>query len=377
MMKNTLFKDKEECISYIFLILGMSIAFLIISISITYVKNISDRNKTINEVVNMKARSLEIKENNNATLLNTKEIKDVFKKTDNKMDIMITSSMMSFDKDEANTYRDVKVEWFNNDNIKHFPLIKGKYYTSSQISRREKVVVIGQSLVPLIEKKNGKEYIYIKNNAYQVVGILGIKDVESYIDEMVCMPITSIPKAYKKDIETINFSCEMYCSSDDVEKNIKSLEEEFKKMDCNVSIIDHGFLNNDEGISDVDGEQLLNMSLLGYVVSIVYAINIVSFWIEKRKYEMAVRKAVGYSNYDIGKIIYKEMAIVMLISCICGLLIQTVLKIFVNKILEYDMSISLTNVFISIIVVFLTALFTTIWPIIKIMKIEVIKSLKS
>ena len=118
------------------------------------------------------------------------------------------------------------------------------------------------------------------------------------------------------------------------------------------------------------------MGVLGYLVAIVYAINIVALWMEKRRKEMGVRKAFGYSNGSIAKLILCEMAGITFLGCVLGLGIQFLLKIFVSRIFDYDLTIYLSNVLISIGIVAVTTVLTSIWPIIKTMKIQPVEIVK-
>ena len=48
----------------------------------------------------------------------------------------------------------------------------------------------------------------------------------------------------------------------------------------------------------ISPDKIYIIALVGYIVSMIYAVNIVIFWIEKRKYEIGLRKALGYKNKD-------------------------------------------------------------------------------
>lgn len=118
------------------------------------------------------------------------------------------------------------------------------------------------------------------------------------------------------------------------------------------------------------------LAFIGYFATLIYSINIVILWVEKRRFEIGVRKAFGYTDRDIAKMIFQELFGMTLVSAVISIVIQELLSLIFNKIGDYTFKIYLSNIIISIVLVLITALITSIIPIIKALKIPPANTLK-
>lgn len=378
MIKKIIQKLKHEKISSFFLLFGMTIAFIMISLATNFVHEIVESSNRKDNSKPDNAHNFVIQHDNSTPFSNLDELTKCFSKTAKNTGLYIPD--IEIPTGEINTFYEVKAEWFDNDNVWHYPLCKGKYFTKKQIDNHEKVILIGKKFQHLIKKKNDNtEYVTIEGKDYTVCGIIGFKDISTDLDQTICIPITAIPDSYQDYILSCNFSFVMYNKEDKKLESISNLKEEFSKKFDNVQILDNGPLPSDNIARKILYQKtngIFFISIIGYLSSLVYAINIVAFWIEKRKYEMALKKAVGYSNKQLAYSLYKEMFSISCISCIIGLSIQFILKNILSRYISSSIKINLVNIIISIITILITSLLTSIWPIRKVMKIEPIKMLK-
>lgn len=102
----------------------------------------------------------------------------------------------------------------------------------------------------------------------------------------------------------------------------------------------------------------------------------VSFWIEKRRFEIGIRKAFGYTNFSIATLIFKEMLGLSILGLVFALGIQTVLSLFVNELMGYTITLYLQNIIVGLITIIVTAILTSMWPVLKSLKIQPIESMK-
>ncbi|WP_054750392.1 ABC transporter permease [Ruminiclostridium josui] len=121
---------------------------------------------------------------------------------------------------------------------------------------------------------------------------------------------------------------------------------------------------------------LLIISILGYIVSVVYAINMVSFWVEQRRYEIGVRKAFGHSNFTIALLIFQEMIGISSLAFIIGLIIQAILNLYINQIMGYTIILYIQNIIVGLVAIVLTAILTSVWPVLKSLKIQPVEAMK-
>ena len=89
-------------------------------------------------------------------------------------------------------------------------MAKGNYYSSSDIAKGNKVILIGSSLEKYTYKKGKDILIKVEGDEYRVVGVIGFSNQSSEWDQRMAMPCTSLPQKYlkknlKKDRDPITF----------------------------------------------------------------------------------------------------------------------------------------------------------------------------
>ena len=171
----------------------------------------------------------------------------------------------------------------------------------------------------------------------------------------------------------------MYNNDNVTEENLVIIQKEYtKKYGSNAILTDKGetSIASDVDMALVNPNVIFLIALIGYSIALIYAINIVSFWIEKRKKEMCIRKAFGYTNLNICKMIYSEMILNAFFAAIIGLIIQYILSLCVGETVEYDLGIYPINIIVSFVTIIFTGVLTCIWPMIKIIKIQPAEAIK-
>ena len=120
----------------------------------------------------------------------------------------------------------------------------------------------------------------------------------------------------------------------------------------------------------------VSLSVLVYIFSIINCINLTSYWINKRRYEIGVRKAFGQTNFDIIYLLFKEMLIISVFSYILSLIIQLFLKLFFTEIIGMQIEISVTHFLTSAFFVLLSSVLTVIIPALKSIKMQPVDAMK-
>lgn len=306
----------------------------------------------------------------------------LFSKIDNDTGLFINDLLLHTDASEVNVYNKVSGEYFTNNNVWHYPLISGSYYTAEDVKKGNKVVVLGSKLLKEAYERNGNKYIEIEEEEYLIKGVIGIPNEKSSWDNRIIMPCTSMPKNYfknnlQRDLEDISFV--IYNEKGEYSQDIKQINAEGKKLFDNFTLDYLGELQDDNSLKIVveNPDFLLFVALIGYIITIIFAINITVFWIEKRKYEISVRKAFGFANGSIMKMIFKEMIGFAIISFAIAIIVQFLLGLAVGSIANYTLKLYLPNLVIGLFVVLVTALVTTLIPAIKAIKVEPAEALKS
>ena len=361
-----------------FFIIGLCISILLLSVGISfsyehlYAGNIKKKNTPPNG-------ELFVISGQSDKTLNSNEFEILFKGINKNSGIIFNGLMIHPDSAKINSYYPVSAEWFSRDDVWHYPIKAGHYFKVKDIKNKNKVALVGSSLEECIKKVNNKEYIILNKEKYEVVGMIGVKGKMTLWDNRIVLPITVIPD---------NLTEELALSEDSINLilyNIKGLgntkhiiEKNGKKIDSDFSIESQGKVKTENMLNELAQNQnpIYALAILGYLVTLIYSINIVIFWIEKRRYEIGVRKAFGYTDKDIAILLFNEIFQLTLIAAFLAIIIQFLAEKTISRISDYTLEIYLPNILLSILMVFITAVIISVCPVIKAMKIHPIETIK-
>ena len=143
-------------------------------------------------------------------------------------------------------------------------------------------------------------------------------------------------------------------------------EDENCKMNKSI---EQKVINNEE----IEGSLLSDDKLRGdfyilvFIFSIVNCMIICEFWIHQRRREIAIRKAYGYSNMQVVKLITSSMFKIIIASCVCGYLLQVCFShIMEQQGIKFEWSV--LNIIRVIILIIMTTIISMVVPICKIIK---------
>jgi len=360
----------------IFLILGLALSMLMISMGTSFV---AEHLYAESEKENAKppnGRQYDMVWSGDKTF---EQIGECFQGIRKKTGVIVNGLMVHIDESEVNTYAPVSAEWFVEDNNWHYPVSEGKYFTKEQIENKEKVVLIGKTYKEYTYKENNKTYINIEKEKYQVLGIVGTSEQISLWDSRIFMPCTVLPAKVIKEMSEYHYmTFILYNENRNFKKDEDVIQRNIKKLFSDPKVSFQGKIESGDMAENLinNPDMIYTIAIVGYLVSLIYAINIVVFWMEKRKYEIGIRKALGYKNRDIIGIILSEMQGFSIISCVVAVAIQFIGSVIFGTIANYTLHIYLPNVIVGIVVVFFTTFITSIWPIRKALRIQPIEILR-
>lgn len=379
--KMTLHRIQQTKITSIFLIFGLTLSILIVSIVTGFTYEyllIRDNNSDI-APPNGKIYTFYSESNQR---FGADVMKQLFDGVRKETGAIWNEAVVQLDKKEVNHLSSLNAEWFTQDDGWHYPLVSGRYYTAKEIKEGEKVALIGTDLEECVRKDNKKQYIDISGEAYEVLGIVGIENEVSQWDSMVFMPCTALPDVITREytFTSIFESLLLYNEAGDLKKDKAMLQKNGAKIDSKFEIR-AGDTQKDDIFLMVNlmrdkNPMVFLLGFLGYFVVLIYAVNIVIFWLEKRHYEIGLRKAFGYTDKEIAKLIFEEMFGLAILSCIIAIGIQAVLGKVIGRISMYTLKLYIPNIITALVVVVLTAFLTSIWPVIRTLKIPPADTLK-
>lgn len=264
-----------------------------------------------------------------------------------------------FNKNKENRIIDVLL---NVNEETNYCFIEGRLPNKKEIREGKNVIAIGKGIKDQTYIVENKRYIDIYSIPYEVVGILGTSMSKAQ-DYKVVTYYNCLDNRSKTKIN-LNEIC-LSISSNNEKIDITELEkycEMNKSLELKVAdneVLESSLLSDDK----LRG----NFYILIFVFSIVNCMIICEFWIHQRRREIAVRKAYGYSNIQVIKLISMSMFKIVMISCVLGYILQVCIsRIMEGQGIYFKWSVrNIVNVFCLIL---LTTVISMVVPIYKIIK---------
>ena len=207
-------------------------------------------------------------------------------------------------------------------------LLSGSYFNNKKYND-ENIAIIGKDLEPSCFFKDDKKYISINEEKYLVVGVMGREKREVIYNKMIYIPINYMTSDLLNN-SIINNEINLLITS---RKEITQLDKELIIEGINSKFNNITISNLDNDYEYSDGA-LINMVLISSLIFIVSIVNVMAmtlFWIMDRRKEIAVRKVLGFENKDIFNLIINEMITIGGLSIAFSMIIQSILNIILNN----------------------------------------------
>ena len=199
--------------------------------------------------------------------------------------------------------------------LKNSPkLLSGRFFKEDDFNCGKKYIVLGKELKSNIETRSGKDYYYINNEYYEVIGIMGDNKKPTSNDYDLFFNLDSL--FFNNSIVLSgNYYLDVNDKSKEIYYYIQGLS---KENNCNLVLKD---IERDKKLLS---EIITNKSFtIGYITKIllIFIINILlimNYWIEKKKKEIGLKRAMGGTKRKVFWELVKEILIMSLSSFIIG-----------------------------------------------------------
>ena len=273
--------------------------------------------------------------------------------------------------------------------IRSWPLKEGVAFTTKDVKAASKVCLIGLTVASNLFPEGGEiigKSIRFKKIPFKIIGILSKKGNNSFgqdQDDMILTPVTTVQK---RILATIYYQ-NIYASainekattnaSDEVEKVLRK-SHRLKEKDENDFTVrtQTELVNMLTSTSSILTILLTVIAGISLVVGGIGIMNIMYVSVTERTKEIGLRMAIGARGLDI----LIQFLIEAILISITGGLIGVIIGISATKAVSYFINwptlISMSSIYISFLVCFVTGVFFGYYPALKASKLDPIEALR-
>lgn len=374
-IKNILSRFKTKKLTTFFVTFGIVVAMLMISFNISFVWGLKEEENTLEKLGAPNAYKFLFRSKSTSVFLDDINglLNNLEENLDEHVGVYITDFFLNLDKAEANQFFEGEAGWFGENSKWNPPLLEGRYYTREEILERKDVVVIGQNLKRYINDDGKTIGIYGKN--YEVVGIVGVKDKPLKWDMFIFFPLSIVSEEVADTVGGLGNMVVYSSKNDTLEQIDKFIAGGNSRWDKFESSEPEVLSKRKIRWTDLDSNFLF-VTIIVYIAAISQAMAIMTFWIDNMRFEIGLRKALGHTNFQIGKLVYGEIFIITLIAYIISIIIQLIINIFIKSVLGVLITLRFENLTLGMVVIVITSLTTSIYPIIKSFEVQPTEAMK-
>lgn len=211
--------------------------------------------------------------------------------------------------------------------INVFPMQSGRCFTVAESRSKEKLAVVGGSILEQAKKKDGEQYITVGNQAFRIIGVVG-KRTTSRLDSMIFIPMGAA-------IELGGLEGNYVIDGEEVENVSNSLFEEWAKS-AKLSFNGTAFRQS-ESIGDVvDGGTNQTQFAIYLAVVFSFLLTVASctiYWLRYRRQHIEAMGILGCSKRTVlwtMTLQYLKVAVPAVIISVCISVILWVQRIIIE-----------------------------------------------
>ncbi len=259
--------------------------------------------------------------------------------------------------------------------IRNFPVERGSYFTEEDNKLMRRVAVLGKTVVEKLfgDKDPIGEYIKIRRNVFQVIGVMGKKGSSGWRDEdnVIFVPLRTAQKRLygldRDQVTEINVEAKSEKLVAKAAEEITNLLRERHRIrpgqedDFNVRS-QAEILSTAQETSRTFTLLLAGIAIVSLIVGGIGIMNIMFVSVTERTKEIGIRKAIGAQKIDI----LGQFLIEAVIVSLCGGVIGIILGIGASKITSqlagWPTVITPTSIFLSFLFAFAVGFFFGVYP---------------
>ncbi len=249
-----------------------------------------------------------------------------------------------------------------------YQMISGHIPGTKDSDYGRNVVALGRDKYRFAYERDGKKYVTLCFEEYEVVGVIGSDS--DYWDYKIVLNVNCIgPQTLEYFLSNTEYELHLDSNVTD----LQTLQENYEKVFQNIMAVDSfnsvsavvDKYTGQSTVSNTYARQNMKVNYIVYVFCLVNSILVSYFWIIARRKEIAIRKAFGYSNVRIIAMLFENVLEMMAAALALFLILYLVGFYWFSNMLH--IYINLRTLAGVIIVMIVTSLISIIYPSIKVL----------
>lgn len=250
----------------------------------------------------------------------------------------------------------------------NYELVSGRLPGEMPDDAGKNVLAAGINKVKNAREADGKKYLTIEGETYEIVGIMG-SEKSDYWNDTIVMNVNCIGENTLKAVMTKQqYMIEIGSDKYKLDKTYSTVYGNIKSADSEA-VIEATKINStgESTMGTTLAKENLRVNIIAYFFCILNCMIMSEFWMIQRRKEFAIKKAFGMSNIRIILQIACNvivLGVVALVLFMAGFVILKYLPISIG----FKMSFSLTSLLLAAASILITFIVTMIYPGYKIIK---------
>lgn len=247
-----------------------------------------------------------------------------------------------------------------------YEMVWGRLPGSEPEDYGRQVVAIGRYQYQYAYQENGRYYITIENEKYEVIGVIGNSNSD-YLDYKMVFHINCVGNFLMDSInDMMNYTVELGSNEQNLEQSYKDVYNNLINKNSNVMIEAKKISGSGKStLSRTLSKENIKINILIYIFTIICCMLMSEFWIVERKKEFVIKRTFGYGKVRIIMGILENIVELCLISFVIYICLHIINVDFV-KIINYKITLNARTI-ISLVCVNIISLITTMmYPVYKI-----------
>lgn len=251
-----------------------------------------------------------------------------------------------------------------------YDFVYGGFPSEEVLSSGNLCVVLGINKKDYTYRRNGKYYIKIEGEEYLVTGFVSAEN-SRILDNEVLLFYTCVGNNVKDSLYNYYLSGTLGINYEsDVNTNVYTLMKNYVDKcpsDTYTFYVSQGAMDKNYSTAVKNPVYKLFSDLI-YIFCIVMIFFVIEFWMMRRKEEFAIRKAFGYTNAKLFKMIFYELLCILLAAIVLSETFLAVLSYLNTGLYVLEIS-DIYNRFVMEVIFGVVTLFSvSISPLLKLLK---------